>query len=147
MEAIVKDRQTLLDMAVQTLGGVEGVFALAERNGLSITARLDDGEALAWENSDTVSLKVQTQYAQCGLTPATEISTADMNELLYATGTPRPCILPPRRWTGTTIGEDAAPLDKIWEIIDTLDKGDSVKKTSKIELTRIFADPFDSVFS
>lgn len=147
METKAKDRQSLLDMAVQTLGGVEGVFALAERNGLSITARLDDGAALAWENSDTVSLKVQTQYAQRGLTPATEISTADMNELLWATGTPRPCIIPPHRWTDMAVGEDDAPLDKIWEVIDKVSRGESVKKTSKIQLTRIFADPFDSVFA
>lgn len=145
MEATVKDRQTLLDMAVQTLGGLEGVFTLAERNGLSVTARLTDGIRLTWEVGDTVSVKVQTQYAQRGLRPATDISTADMNELLWATGTVRPCIIPPRKWT--ELGEDDAPLEKIWEVIDTLDKGGIVKKTSKLQLTRIFADPFDSVFA
>lgn len=46
MQIAVKDRQSLADIAVEYLGGVEGIFALAERNGISITARLEDGQTL-----------------------------------------------------------------------------------------------------
>lgn len=54
MQIAVKDRQSLADIAVEYLGGVEGIFALAERNGISITSRLEDGQTLDWELADTV---------------------------------------------------------------------------------------------
>ena len=38
MQITVNDRQTLLDIAVIVLGSAAGVFALAQRNGLPVTA-------------------------------------------------------------------------------------------------------------
>ena len=49
MKVTVKDRQSLFDVAIQVLGSAEGVFALAERNGLSITDRLTDGQELEYD--------------------------------------------------------------------------------------------------
>ena len=46
MVVIAKDRQSLLDVAIQVLGSPTGVFVLAERNGISITDRLTDGQQL-----------------------------------------------------------------------------------------------------
>lgn len=145
MEVKAMDRQNLLDIAIQTLGGVEGIFLLAERNSLAITARLTDGQTISYESADTVNLKVQTAYSQRGLRPATEISTDDMNELLWATGTSRPCILPPIKWTD--VGAEGVSLNKIWDTIAKIESGEEVKSESGLTLTRIFAGPFSSVFA
>ncbi len=37
MEVKVKDRQSLLDMAVQTAGSMEAAFGLSTANGVSLT--------------------------------------------------------------------------------------------------------------
>ena len=57
MEVKVKDRQSMLDMAVQTAGSMEAAFGLAAANGVSLTDTLADGQVLdmvAVENADTV---------------------------------------------------------------------------------------------
>lgn len=50
MKTIAKERQTLLDIALQTCGHIETVLALAEANGMSITDRLEDGRVLTVRN-------------------------------------------------------------------------------------------------
>ena len=84
MQITVKDRQSLADIAVQYLGGVEGIFALAERNGISITAKLKDGQTLDWELADTVDATVQKTYAAQGIEPATDIPQKEMEALLLS---------------------------------------------------------------
>ncbi|MCD8266404.1 MAG: hypothetical protein LUC33_04535 [Prevotellaceae bacterium] len=122
MEVTVKDRQSLLDIAVQTLGGVEGVFALAERNGVGITDRLEDGTVLQWEYDDTADSTVQTFYSDRGLTPATEITDAELRALL-----------------GEIEEETAEEEEEI-----TFEQNDSGSLPS---LTRIFTDEFERVFA
>ena len=53
MQVIVKDRQSLIDIAVQVLGGATGIFAVAERNNICITDRLREGPGLGWGLGDT----------------------------------------------------------------------------------------------
>ena len=43
MEITVKDRQSLIDIAIIALGSAEGVFSLVKRNGLSLTDTLTAG--------------------------------------------------------------------------------------------------------
>ena len=72
MEVKVKDRQSLLDMAVQTAGSMEAAFDLAAANGVSLTDTLADGQVLdtvAAENADTVR-----RYSVQGIQPATALS-------------------------------------------------------------------------
>ena len=45
MEVKVKDRQSLLDMAVQTAGSMEAAFGLSAANGVSLTDTLADGRS------------------------------------------------------------------------------------------------------
>ena len=76
MEVKVKDRQSLLDMAVQTAGSMEAAFDLAVANGVSLTDTLDDGQILdtvAAENADTVR-----RYSVQGIQPATALDENDM---------------------------------------------------------------------
>lgn len=79
MEVKVKDRQSLLDMAVQTSGSMEAAFGLAAANGVSLTDTLADGQVLdtvAAENADTV----RRYSVQC-IQPATALSEEEMAAL------------------------------------------------------------------
>lgn len=143
MQIIVNDRQTLLDIAVIALGSAAGVFALAQRNGLPVTATLSDGQALTYELEDVVSPAVRSAYALQHISPATEIDTAEYKELLYQTGTKRPPVLRP--WLDPE--EGVIVVEKVDEVLDLLDKKQPVKVQSKQEFTRIFSDPFSEVFS
>lgn len=143
MQITVNDRQTLLDIAVIALGSAAGVFALAQRNGLPVTATLADGQTLNYELEDVVSPAVRSAYALRHISPATDIDPGEYKELLYQTGTKRPPL--PRPWIDRA--DDALVLDKLDEVLDLLDRKEPVKVESKQQLTRIFSDPFSEVFS
>ena len=66
----VKDRQTLLDVAIETSGSLEGLMDLAIANGRSVTAALEDGEEL--ETVEVADATVVERYAVEGICPATE---------------------------------------------------------------------------
>lgn len=79
MEVKVKDRQSLLDMAVQTSGSMEAAFGLAAANGVSLTDTLADGQVLdtmAAENADTVR-----RYSVQAIQPASALSEEEMAAL------------------------------------------------------------------
>lgn len=79
MEVKVKDRQSLLDMAVQTAGSMEAAFGLSAANDVSLTDTLTDGQVLdtvAAENADTVR-----RYSVQGIQPATALSKEEMAAL------------------------------------------------------------------
>ena len=176
MQITVKDRQSLADIAVQYLGGVEGIFALAERNGISITAKLKDGQTLDWELADTVDATVQKTYAAQGIEPATDIPQKEMEALLTATKKYfAGCIIPrpPRReltivdevtaakgWTLSGIGsqfdsgtytqterEDGIVVNMAKKVIKQLSEGKEVTSESGQTLARIFGNQFDDTFA
>lgn len=84
MKTTAKDRQTLLDIALQCGGHVETVLALAAANGLSVTDRLEDGQVLnvpepiADGDARTVRL-----YRAHVIEPATEASTEEITACPY----------------------------------------------------------------
>ena len=84
MKTRAKERQTMLDIALQSGGHVETVLALAEANGLSVTDRLEDGQELTVpepvENGDTRTVRL---YRAHGVEPATEASDDDMSACPY----------------------------------------------------------------
>lgn len=84
MKATVKERQTLLDIALQTGGHIETMFALAEANGMSITDRLEDGRVLTVpepvERGDTRTVEL---YKAHKVEPATEVSAEEMSWCPY----------------------------------------------------------------
>lgn len=109
MKVTVKDRQSLFDVAIQVLGSAEGVFALAERNGLSITDRLTDGQELEYDLGDIVDSRTAELVAARRICPATEIPSTDERALLLRVRSIHaPNILPPpplvRPGIITTIG-------------------------------------------
>lgn len=139
MEVTVKDRQTMFDISVQCLGGVEGVFALAERNGVSITARLKDGMILTWDHTDVVNAIVQKTYADRGIMPASDIEVKEMQALLG--------VVSSSAGSDVTVSDDTLVVDKIDQIIADLAAGKEVVSESDLSLTRIFDNPFDVVFA
>ncbi len=82
MKVTVKDRQSLLDVAIQVLGSAEGVFALASRNGISITDRLTDGQVLEYDLGDIIDNRTADLIAARRICPATEVAAKDEKELL-----------------------------------------------------------------
>ena len=143
MDVTVQDRQTMLDIAVQCLGGIESVFALAVRNKRSITDTLIDGERLVWEPSDASDLKVQKEYSVRGIIPATDIDAREYKSLLAAVATSEES-----RWMPLSARENPKiPINKIDQIIADLESGKEVIPASKQPLTKIFDNPFDIVFA
>lgn len=141
MQITVKDRQALPDIALLALGSVAGLFALALRNGISVTSQLSDGQVLNYELEDVVSLPVRSAYALQSIVPATDIDRADYLELLYQTGTPRPMRKPQKQDPETAIP------DKLVEVLEALEKGQTITPVSPREFTRIFDNPFSEIFS
>lgn len=73
MKAVVLDCQSLLDMAVQELGDISGVFELAEKAGLSLTEELNAGMELEVPAFDA-DKQVAAYYASKRIRPATAIT-------------------------------------------------------------------------
>jgi hypothetical protein len=147
MELTVRDRQSLWDIAVQYLGGVEGVFLLAARNGIEVTSRLKDGQLLEWENDDVVVPSVQAACSLRNIVPATDIDERDYNELLAATSTKAVVAEIKEQEQPEQAAEDTIVIDKITEVIKDLQEGKPVESGGGQALTRIFEDEFDTVFA
>lgn len=79
MEAKAKDRQSLLDMALQTAGSMEAAFGIAEASGLALTDTLQDGQTL--ETVKAVDGTVVRRYRAQGVEPATALSDEEMERL------------------------------------------------------------------
>ncbi len=65
------NNQSLIDIAIQTTGSVEGVFELALKNGLSITDDLKIGQIL--QVVPAVKEHIKDYYETNNLKPATAI--------------------------------------------------------------------------
>ena len=69
MKIEVKNRQCLVDIALQACGSVEAVFSIAERNGLAITDDLAVGQLLTYEPVDIVDKRVVAALAADNVCP------------------------------------------------------------------------------
>ena len=84
MKTTAKERQTLLDIALQIGGHIETVLALAEANGISITDRLEDGRILIVpEPIESGDARTVELYKAHKVEPATEISPDEMSACPY----------------------------------------------------------------
>lgn len=82
MKIAVRDRQSLVDIALQACGSVEAVFAIAERNGLAITDDLVVGQTLTYETADIEDKQVVAAYAANGVFPAGAADARTIQDLL-----------------------------------------------------------------
>lgn len=86
-----KEGQSLVDVALMTTGATEGVWALALRNGLSVTEALAYDTEIAFEGEDVEDARTASRYASEGISPATEVSAATLAWLMNS---PAPVVRP-----------------------------------------------------
>ena len=82
MIARAKDGQSLVDIALMVTGSAEGVWALALRNGLSVTGPIECGDVIWWESEDVADARTASRYKVYGIYPATEVSEQTLLYLL-----------------------------------------------------------------
>lgn len=82
MKTTAREGQCLVDIALAATGSVEGVWALALRNGLSVTGEISHGAEIAWEAEDVADARVAGKYASEGICPATAVSEKTLAGLL-----------------------------------------------------------------
>lgn len=84
MKITVKERQTLLDIALMTAGTVAAAIEIAEANGLSLTDELSDGQELEVpEPTSAREAQIVRRYRAQGVEPATEASADDLGLCAY----------------------------------------------------------------
>lgn len=69
-----REGQCLVDIALAVTGATEGVWALALRNGVSVTEQMDCGTVIDYENEDVEDARTAERYAAEGICPATGAS-------------------------------------------------------------------------
>lgn len=67
----VRNKQSLLDIAIQEAGTIEAVFEIAAANNLSLTDQLSPGMALGIPSLAIIDREVQEYYKNKGIRPAT----------------------------------------------------------------------------
>lgn len=75
------NRQSLLDIALQTSGGIEAAFDLSKENGRSISEPLEAGAELG--TVAAVDKNVLAKYEARGIRPATELSAKEVEAAPY----------------------------------------------------------------
>ena len=75
------NRQSLLDIALQTSGNIEAAFDLAADNDISISEPLETDAAL--RSVPVVDQKVVNRYEAVDVRPATELSPEDIEMAPY----------------------------------------------------------------
>jgi hypothetical protein len=73
----------MLDLAIQYLGSAEGVFALAQLNGLAVTDRPAAGSTVLLP--EVVDRRTRQQYVERGYEPAVGVETEDGQGIGYWT--------------------------------------------------------------
>lgn len=147
MEIIVKDRQTLLDIAIATFGSAAGVFAFVRRNGISLTSALKDGQALTYEAADIIAPAIRDAYEVGGISPATDIDRTSYLRLLAATGSPFKSIDGINAGIPVDLPASTFEFDPLEEALSDVVAGRPPKENTEIHLTRIFQNPFDDTFA
>lgn len=82
MKITVQYRQNLADIALQACGSLEAIFAIAERNGMSITDTPAVGQVLTYELADVVSRRDVQAYSEENVMPAGAVDDAVMRSLV-----------------------------------------------------------------
>lgn len=115
----VKDGQCLVDLALMLTGAVEGVWALALRNGVGVTEQLAHGLEISYESEDIETALTANRYKAEGICPATDVSPRALAALLGKEESESPPSYeiidgdtPPPQWTRAAVfgGEFASPF-------------------------------------
>lgn len=82
MKVEVLEGQSLIDIALQVYGSIEGVFTLAMENGLSVTDSLQSGQSLDYSPENIIDKRVTQQYKVQNIRPATAF-TSDLDRRIF----------------------------------------------------------------
>ena len=82
MKTTVREGQCLVDIALAMTGATEGVWALALRNGMSVTGAMEVDTAIEYESEDVADARTVERYATEGICPATAVSDKTLDWLL-----------------------------------------------------------------
>jgi hypothetical protein len=74
MQTVVKNNQSLLDIAIQVSGSAEAAFDIALANNINITAELQTGQTLQIPISGRENRQIVSYYKINGIEPATAIT-------------------------------------------------------------------------
>lgn len=74
MKVTVLSNQSLADLAIQVYGSVEGVFLLAQENGLEVTDTLKAGQQLKVSPGNIIDKRIVQYYSSKKICPATASS-------------------------------------------------------------------------
>lgn len=72
MTAVVNDRQSVFDVALQYFGDVSASIIVAERLNVAITDKLTIGATFEYSESEVVNEQVVDYYQQNNITPTTD---------------------------------------------------------------------------
>jgi len=81
---IVKEKQSIFDIALIGCGSAESAFALALANDISITDDLTAGEDL--QLTDVVNKSIVDYYTQKGIVPATALTAENITDTIQGEG-------------------------------------------------------------
>lgn len=79
MKKKILNGQSLWDIALKSMGGIEGVFGLAEQEDLSLTEELSPGREIGFPQH-AVNREIREYYAANRIDPATGISIESTRE-------------------------------------------------------------------
>lgn len=72
MTAVVSDRQSVFDIALQYFGDVSASVMVAERLNVAVTDKLTIGVTFEYSESEIVNKQVVDYYQQNNITPTTD---------------------------------------------------------------------------
>lgn len=72
MTAVVSDRQSVFDVALQYFGDVSASVIVAERLNVAVTDKLIVGATFEYNESEVVNKQVVNYYSQNNITPTTD---------------------------------------------------------------------------
>ena len=73
MKIKVLSGQSLADIAIQVYGNAQGVFMLAQENGLGVTDELEPGQILSYSPDGVIDKGIVHHYVVKGIFPATAV--------------------------------------------------------------------------
>lgn len=82
MKIIVLPGQSLMDVSIQVYGSPQGVFTLANENGMEVTDELKPGQALEYSLENVIDKQIVQHYDENKIHPATAFNT-DLNERIF----------------------------------------------------------------
>lgn len=82
MKVTVLSNQSLLDLSIQVYGSSEGVFMLAQENGLSVTDTLVPGQELLYSPDKAIDKRIVRYYRDNSIISATA-SNMDLDSRVF----------------------------------------------------------------